>query len=243
MVDRAGLVKMVQSLRGVRTVTDHLTPAALEPARFRLELSDGQAVLTGLLPDRQAVEKLETAAAALVDRGKPTSRVDAQLGVATPAWLAALTTLIPELKGALTAGVEAGPAGLIITGTVPSEAERERIGTRAAALFAGVLSVENRIRVLPPKRPAGLTLSLEAGTLALGGELPGQAEIDRVHRRGPLRFSRRENHRRAHRRRRGGAARLARARARTDAGACPRRTGWPQSRFRRYHPERHSFLR
>lgn len=112
--------------------------------------------------------------------GKPSSRVDAQPGVAAPAWLAALTPLIPELKGALTAGVEAGPAGLILTGTVSTDTERERIGTKAEALFAGVLPVDNRLQVLPPKRPASLSLSLDSGAAALSGVLPGQAEVDRV---------------------------------------------------------------
>ena len=180
MVDRGDLVKMVQSLRGVRTVTDNLTLAALEPARFRLQLSDRQAVLTGLLPNRQAAEKLESAAAVLVDKGKLTSRIDTKIGVEAPAWQAALAALIPEFKGAATAGIEVGPTGLILTGTVSSDAEREQIGKKAEALFAGVLTVDNRIQVVPPKRPAGLTLHKDAGSVALSGELPGKAEIDRV---------------------------------------------------------------
>jgi OOP family OmpA-OmpF porin len=180
MIDRGGLVKMVQSLRGVRSVTDSLTLAALEPARFRLQLSDRQAVLTGLLPSREAAEKLEAKAAGLVGEGKLTSRIETKPGVAAPAWVTALATLIPALRGAATAGIDTGPEGLILTGTVSSDAERQRIGKQAEALFAGVLAVDNRIVVLPPKRPAGLALRGDSESVALSGELSGEKEIERV---------------------------------------------------------------
>ncbi len=182
MVDRAGLVKTLQSLPGVRTVTDRLVLAKLEPARFSLKVSEREAAVAGLMPDREAAGVLEKAAAALFGEERLTGEIETKPGIEAPAWQDALATLIPELKGAAPAGIEAGPAGLILTGTVPSETQKKRIGQKAEALLAGLLTVDNRIQVAPPppQRPARLSLRLAGGEVALNGELSSQAQIDRV---------------------------------------------------------------
>jgi outer membrane protein OmpA-like peptidoglycan-associated protein len=179
-VDRRGLVDMLQSIRGVRSVRDSLSVAALEPARFSLRVSGSQAEIGGLLPGRQGAALLEGKAAALVGEGKLSGGIDTRPRVQAPAWLDALSALIPELKGAAAAGIEAGPGGLILTGRVGSAEERDRIGEKAQALFAGLLSVDNRLQVVPPKPPARLKLLAGAGTVALSGELSEPAQIDRL---------------------------------------------------------------
>lgn len=149
MVDRSRLLAMVQSVRGVRTVSDRLTVNAPEAVLLTLRLSGGRAVLTGLLPSRQLADKIAGAAAAVYGIENVDNQFEVNEGIPPVPWLYGIPVLVQRLTAVVSPVLEVTRTAATLTGAVSSEKERDLISREFFSAVNGPVPLENRLEVIP----------------------------------------------------------------------------------------------
>jgi hypothetical protein len=148
MVDRGRLRAMVQSVPGVRTVSDRLSVTAPEAALFTLRLTGGRAGLTGRLPSRQIADQMVESVSAAYGRENLDNRLDVNVGMPPAPWLYGISVLIRDLTVVASPVLEVTPTAATLTGAVSSEKERDLIARKFYSTLNGQLAFENRLEEL-----------------------------------------------------------------------------------------------
>jgi OOP family OmpA-OmpF porin len=178
--NREQLVETARSVRGVRRVIDKLTVIKLDPARLSLQLSSAGVMLSGVMPNQSAVDKVFESTAAIYGKNNVTNQIRVQKRVREPVWLDGVLAILPELKPADSMGIEASQSGVVLNGVVDSPETRTRIAEQAETLLAGKVPIDNRLQVMVPQRPAHLRYRIKGAELEVSGELPSQEAVARV---------------------------------------------------------------
>ena len=149
MVDRGRLLAMVRSVRGVRTVSDHLTVRAPEVALLTLRLAGGKAVLTGLLPSRQMADKIADAVSAAYGMENVDNQLEVNEGIPPAPWLYGISVLMQKLAAVASPVLEVTRTAATLTGSISSEKERDLISREFFSAVNGQVPLENRLEVNP----------------------------------------------------------------------------------------------
>jgi OOP family OmpA-OmpF porin len=150
-------------------------------ASLSAKLVSGKVVLTGLLPDQAAKDKLIAQANTLYGAGNYVDQLNVGGTMGGDAWMKAATGLLPlALSAGAGGGVDLNGSSVTVSGQAPSDAAKKEMLAAAGTAAAGMsitdkLSVATSGALLPP-----FTARLSSGTVTLDGTVPDQASLDRI---------------------------------------------------------------
>lgn len=190
-IDRDKLIAAVQSVPGVRQINDNLQialktdlqvappPAPLKSPYITVSRNTDTVVIDGNLADQAVVDKVVESVKQLVGVNKVDNRLTVGQHIAPAEWMDSLLGLLPNLSELTDASVSAGADGFVISGTVDTPEKRAAV-LQKAQQAAGEMAIQNRLKLVEPKRSASLSIRMKNDSLSLSGELPRLADFDRV---------------------------------------------------------------
>ncbi|MGI9303713.1 MAG: BON domain-containing protein, partial [Gammaproteobacteria bacterium] len=159
-------------------VDNRLTIARTAPPAMRAEVKDGRIMLSGSMPDQEAVDLAVAEAARLVGGA---SKVDNQLqisdNITNPDWLADGIKLTSRFKDVESAALEVSQAGVILAGMAASAAARDEIERAAESTVGNALQVDSRVTVARTIEPE-LRVVVDADEATVSGTMPNQEAVN-----------------------------------------------------------------
>ncbi len=162
MSDRAE--EIIGGTFGVRSVTNELVigdgsaqteaSATLESPTLGMSGKDGKVTLTGVVSDQKFAQSIKDAAAEQYGEDNVIDELQIDENATNPGWIAAVNELQADLSGVENSGLSIQGGKLTLTGTAKDEAQKEAIGSKAQALLAGQLEVDNQLEAPEPPAPS-----------------------------------------------------------------------------------------
>ena len=155
--------KAVADTFGVRAVENELTiGVTADNAQVEAELgqpsltiaNEGDGItLAGTVSDEKFASALTEAAVTQYGKDNVSGEIIVDENVTNPGWLSAVTTLMPEMASVQDSGMSVADGTLTLIGNTDDAGDKEALGSKAAELLKGHLSVDNQI-VAPEPEPA-----------------------------------------------------------------------------------------
>jgi len=137
---------------GVRVIDNQLKVPAEQAAIFatlRGVFRDGKFILSGTVPSDTVHRQLIQKTGAVLGTGAMIDSLSLDPGVQLPDRFVEVLTTFLGLKGIEGAGFSFSDGNFVLTGTVPSETMKNRIGTEVSRALAPI-QVHNNLRVIAP---------------------------------------------------------------------------------------------
>lgn len=150
-------------------------------ASLSAKLVDGKVVLTGLLPDQAAKDKLLAQANTVYGTGNYVDKLTVGGTMGGDAWMKAAAGLLPlAMHAGGGGGFDLNGSSVTVSGQVQNDAAKKEMLATAGTAAAG-MSVNDKLNVapsgalLPP-----FSARLAGGTVTLDGTVPDQASLDKI---------------------------------------------------------------
>jgi OOP family OmpA-OmpF porin len=162
MSDRAE--ELVGGTFGVRSVNNELVigdAAAQQGATDNLSeptlgitAGDGKVTLSGVVSDQKFAQSLKDNAIAQYGEDNVIDELQIDENATNPGWIAAVNELQTDMAGVEGSALSIQDGTLTLTGTAADEEQKEAIGSKAQALLAGQLEVDNQLEAPEPAAPS-----------------------------------------------------------------------------------------
>ena len=162
MSDRAE--EVVGNTFGVRSVNNELvigdTAAQqavsenLSEPTLGIATSDGKVTLAGVVSDQKFAQSLKDSAIAQHGEDNVIDELQIDENATNPGWIAAVNELQGDLASVEGSGLAIQDGTLTLTGITSDIEQKETIGSKAQALLAGQLEVDNQLEVQEPVAPS-----------------------------------------------------------------------------------------
>ena len=148
------IISRIRSAIGNLSLNDRITIKPYQPVEFSAFDKDGTIVLTGVLPNQGAIEKIESAAKNKFGKGRISNRMRVSSDVESPGWLADILPLVGTLGDINQGALRLNNGKLEVEGIVHDEQTHQYVISQFNEnLSSSGLFLDDRITVLPPSPP------------------------------------------------------------------------------------------